>query len=580
MMLTERTSSPGGSGGGLPPAAIEIEAGSPEEAIAQAARQSGAEASELRVVETRPMRRMPWQPRRAIFVLARSAPAPEREQTPAGRDGTWQAEFHDGSVWLTVSAPQGEGRRVRLDEVLAESKNWPLEEVDKAILSTSVEKASGQADNLGYYGTAGSTPFRVVVAPSDAVAYIICGDQAPEGDGKAAIVAALEEVGVTHGVDTERIEAMLNDWHPAAAVLVAHGAAPVAGTDATVEHTFVDESAHPVIREDGTADFFASQLTPPVAAGSPVAIKHPATPGTPGYTIRGIEIPPQAGKDVDLKKMLGKGVGLSEDGLQVLASADGTPSSLGSKYSVLPSLRIDGEVGPGTGNVNFPGSVMVGGDVLDGFTLKADGDITVRGVAQAATLEAGGNVILMAGMFGRERGTIAAAGDIRAAFLNECSVRTEGNVLVSGEIVRSNVIAKGSVQVAGSGKIIGGTISSGEQIVANTIGSPIGRVATRLILPNASGWRADGEGAHSQPVDDEASPSADDAAATAAPASEVPTEVDPKAPTGPRIAVKVRGVVYPPTHILIGHARRTIDLEVQYAMFVEGQEEVVMAPLA
>ena len=63
------------------------------------------------------------------------------------------------------------------------------------------------------------------------------------------------------------------------------------------------------------------------------------------------------------------------------------------------------------------------------------------------------------------------------------------------------------------------------------------------------------------------------------------TDVTPPTKTtdeagGNRIALKVRGVVYPPTSIAIGHSRRTVDLEVEYAMFTESDGEVVMAPLA
>jgi uncharacterized protein (DUF342 family) len=566
------------------PELIEIEAATPEEALNLASQQAAARPSELRLVETRPIRRMPWQPKRAMFVIERRPPEPEK--APTGTDGAWKAQFREGAVYLNVTAPTGDGRRTRLEEVLAGAKNWPLDEPERDMVTAAVEKAAGQDEYVGYYGNAGGAPFRVVVSPSDEVAYMICGDEPPEGDSKAMVVAALAEIGVTHGVDTECIEQTLEAWEPARAILIARGAEPVAGLDATVEQTFVDQAGQPVIREDGTADFFASQLTPPVTRGTTLAVKHPPTPGTPGYTIRGGEILPQPGKDIDLKKMLGKDVELSEDGLLVIASADGTPSSMGSRYSVLPALRIDGTVGVGTGNVTFPGSITVGGDVLDGFTVKADGDITVRGVVQAATLEATGNVILMAGIFGRERGRIVAGGDVRAAFLNECSVRSEGSVLVSGEIVRSNVTAKTSVQVGGSGKIIGGTISAGVQIVANTIGSPVGRVATRLILPNERGWRADGGAG-----DADAQPESSSApvAASARPAAEHPTVTEEVAPSdkaeskdkeSTRIAVKVRGVVYPPTHILIGHSRRSIDLEVEYAMFTEGQGEITMAPFA
>jgi hypothetical protein len=135
---------------------------------------------------------------------------------------------------------------------------------------------------------------------------------------------------------------------------------------------------------------------------------------------------------------------------------------------------------------------------------------------------------------------------------------------VGGEIVRSNIICRGSVQVMGSGRIIGGTISAGSQVIARTIGSSVGRAQTRIFLPNIRGWRADGAGVTE-------AEEADGAAKRDAVA-------DARARESLRIALKVRGVIYPPTSIAIGHARKNIDLEFEHAMFTEGAGEIIMAP--
>lgn len=541
-----------------PTSTLVIVAATADEALALAAQQSGAALEALRIVDTRAMKTWPWQPKRATYVVAKAEAQSEAATTaPVGLDGTWTAEFREGSVWLTVTAPRAEGKRVRLDEVLAESQNWPLDEVERAKVSTIVEKASAQPEPVGLFGTAGDAPFRIVVARSGMAAYCICGKR-PGRAPVSTFRTALTEAGVTHGVDDAQISAIFANWTPDATVLVARGRGPTPGTDASIEQTFASQSAQPTIREDGSVDFFASQLTAPVPAGQAIASKRPATPGTEGYTIRGEPIPAQAGKDVDLKRMIGKGVKLSEDELQVLAEADGTPSLTQGKYTVTPGLQIREDVGVGTGNVAFPGNVVVGGDVQDGFTVKAEGEITVRGVVQAATLESAGQVTLMAGMFGREKGMISAGGDVRATFLQECTVHTEGNVLVSSEIVRCNVVAKGAVEAAGSGRIIGGTITA-SRVSADVIGSPIGRVPTRIVLPGAPPRRRRRR-------------NQEDAEEPAAEAEAEPETVRP--------TVKVRGTVYPPTYITIGNARRTIDLEIQYAAFAEVDGEITMTPYA
>jgi len=57
-----------------------------------------------------------------------------------------------------------------------------------------------------------------------------------------------------------------------------------------------------------------------------------------------------------------------------------------------------------TGNIFFNGNVVVCGTVLDGFEIKADGDIIVSKIVESATLTAGRDVIVKGGVLGRGKG--------------------------------------------------------------------------------------------------------------------------------------------------------------------------------
>lgn len=515
---------------------FEVLAGSQDEAIAMAASESGIDPMKLTVLAEDPQKRLPWQPKRSRYTLGLAAPPAQED-----RDGFWTVKFENGEVWLTVTPPTGDGNPVRLDSLLAAAHDWPAESINQTDLWPVLQRASAEPETVSHYEVPEHAPFRIEVAPSDMAVYVICGAEPPE-EGAEKIVGALQQAGVTRGIDPESIDALLQAWDPDAAVLVAQGLPPVDGADSVISRKFSAEGSAPELREDGTVDFFASQLTTPVVKDEPVAIKEPATDGMEGYTVRGEVLPAQHGKDLDLRRLVGQGVALSGDGLQLVATAEGTPSFAGGKYSVLPTLRIDQDVSFGTGNIDFPGNVLIAGDVQDGFSVRADGDITVKGVVQGASLEASGQIVLLAGMFGRERGTLKAAGDVRAQFLHECTVTSDADVLVGGELVRATVTARGSVHVTGAGKIMGGTISAGREVMANAVGSPVGRVATRIVL--------------SPPVAEEGTP---------------PTRA-------PRPALKVRGITYPPTQIVIGDARRTIDSEIAYAIFTERDGAVSMTP--
>lgn len=520
---------------------FEIDAANPDEARAKIASQTEVAPGQLEIVATQALKTWPWQPKRFHYKLSMRADA-AAQGTPS-RDGSFSVELRDGVVWLTLTPPEGAGKPVGLEDLVAETRNWPVDPIEKTALAPIIERATGKPESVAIYGTSGSEGFRVFVSSNAMAAYVICGAQPPEGDRQAQIAAACEADGITYGIDQDATRALLETWTPGAAVVVARGEAPAPGSDAGYEQTFASPTGQ-AVREDGSVDFFASQLTPAVTAETVLVTKQLATAGTPGHTVRGEVLPTLDGKDLDLKRMVGKGVTVSEDGTEIRAAIDGIPAVSQGKYSVTPSLQIGQDVDFSTGNVNFPGSVVVNGEVQDGFEIRSEGDISIRGTVGAATLEAGGAVALMSGMFGREKGSIVAQGDVKATFLTECTVETPGDVVVQRELVRSTVTAGGSVVLTG-GKIIGGTIRAGYQVSAEVIGSPTGRAPTQIVItmetPKGEGRPPEGSG---------------------------------------RPSVRVHGTVYPPTRITIGRAQLSIDEDTPYCVFVETNDQIVMLPYA
>lgn len=280
-------------------------------------------------------------------------------------------------------------------------------------------------------------------------------------------------------------------------------------------------------------------------------MKSPATPGTDGLTVRGVAIPAQPGVDFDLAALAGQGVTVSEDGNELIAEAEGTPAISQGKYTVSPALHIQSNVDFATGNVEFPGPVGVDGDVLDGFSVSAGADLTVKGVVQAASLQAGGNVVLMGGVLGNDRGSVVAQGDVRASFLQACTVKAGGDVLVNGEVIRCTIEAAGAVRIGGTGKIIGGSVKAGTQIEAKQIGSPAG-VPTRVMIT----------------AQKRAGPSVQQGVTGAA------TEKEKEAS---RPSIRVSEMVHPPSEIVIGTARLSITTPTPFCFFTQSGTSIVMA---
>ncbi|MBO8129699.1 MAG: DUF342 domain-containing protein [Peptococcaceae bacterium] len=227
----------------------------------------------------------------------------------------------------------------------------------------------------------------------------------------AVLAAALSEAGVCHGIKQEvlqRIAASPGEG----SFLVAEGTPPTSPVDEQVEIKFSLESTEgkPVIRPDGSVDFYEQQRFVSVDKDSVLAVKHKAIPGKPGKKVTGEEIPPRKPVTVTLQAL--QGARLSHDGNQVLAEVSGRPSYRKVKnnylFEVLPVLQYDGDVNLQTGNIRFKGDVIIKGNVTEGMLVQATGKVEIKGTVTKATVKAGAHVVLHNNTVGSK---IIAGGD-------------------------------------------------------------------------------------------------------------------------------------------------------------------------
>ena len=147
------------------------------------------------------------------------------------------------------------------------------------------------------------------------------------------------------------------------------------------------------------------------------------------------------------------------------------------------TLKIDGDVSLETGDIDFPGTVIILGAVRDGRKVRAGKNIEIFGSVEAARLEAvTGSIALHQGVQGQHRGMIIAGGDVRAKFIENAVIFAGGSIIVQISIIGSEVTAGNEVSVLrGRGALIGGVIRAGQVIKAKEIGS-VTDTHTELIL--------------------------------------------------------------------------------------------------
>jgi len=286
----------------------------------------------------------------------------------------------------------------------------------------------------------------------------------------ADILAALSNHGVVHGIDNNIIEALASKPSYNKAYIVAKGKEAVDGVSARLEYKIrLSKDMRPKENADGTVDYKDLGLIQNVRENEALCVKTPASAGEPGVTVRGAALPARPGKDIALP--MGKNTIITDDDTKLVAACDGQADLVGSKINVLNLFTVNGDVDNSTGNINFVGSIVIQGSVKTGFMVKSDGNVTINGSVEDATVIAGGNLIIKEGIHGGGMGSrhiVQAGGFIKVKFIQN------GNVKAGGD-VESTFIQHSFIQSNTSVTVIGakGRITGGRVVARNTITTPV-----------------------------------------------------------------------------------------------------------
>lgn len=303
--------------------------------------------------------------------------------------------------------------------------------------------------------------------------------EAPVGEGKwptkEQALEALAAANVVFGINQQAVERVINaKWTQP--VLVAEGKPAIPGENAQIKYLFMSEEENEKdLSEDeyGRIDYRDLQTVQNVVIGEVLVEKIPPTLGEPGCNVLGKKLEPKPGKDKTLR--LGKNVAWTSDNLKVVSTINGEPSLAGGKLSVFPLHEVRGDVNFKTGNISFLGSVVIRGNVDNGFKVEAEGDILIYGMVEAVELKAGGNIVINGGVSGMSKTDIVCSGDFSAKFIEHARVSAGGNVTVKEAIMYCQVNCDRKITVAsGKGLIVGGLLRCGEEISAKIIGSKFG----------------------------------------------------------------------------------------------------------
>ena len=392
-------------------------------------------------------------------------------------NGVYYIHRFASDIALKVVLPQNGGSNVNASDIIS----------DLNFRSDTVEFDKNKIEELAKTGTddtyeiigkynhipANDTVFVVDIAKDKKSVFVTV---TPPDVGGADITfeqvrRAVEGQGILAGISDEKISNLVDMPVYNAPVVVAEEIPPVNGKDAYIVYDFeTDKSKIKATENDnGQINFKETNRIQNRVKGDKLAWKVPAEKGKAGKTLFAEYLEASDGKDIPLP--VGKCTRVGDDGMSIIADENGQVLLVNDKVTIEPVMELAAVNLKNGGNVDFNGKVVVKGNIEDGFSVKAAGNIEVSGNVGACHLKSDGNIIVSQGIIGRDEAKIECVGSLWAKFIESAEIHVDENLIVQESIMSSVVKAQKKIVLTGKkAHIAGGRLSATEMISAKTIG--------------------------------------------------------------------------------------------------------------
>lgn len=236
------------------------------------------------------------------------------------------------------------------------------------------------------------------------------------------------------------------------------------------QNTFEPDTGSPI-------DFYNDSAFVTVRENEHIAdfIEH--TLGNDGMDIYGRPIAAKPGKPIT--RPCDASCRLDNDGA-IISLLNGLLQYDHDRVSVQSTLDIPGYVDFSTGNVDFPGDVVIHKGVRDRFRVNADFALEIHKLVEAAHLRSAHSIKLHQGMAGREAGSIRCGENLESGYLDAVDADIRGDCIVEKEITNCNIRIAGQL-LANTASVRGGLIEIAMGGHIANLGSERG-VVTEIVL--------------------------------------------------------------------------------------------------
>ncbi len=392
-------------------------------------------------------------------------------------DGVYYVHRFGSDIVLKVVLPENGGSPVNDNEIINDLKRPDTVKFDEAkVRKLAKSGTNGEYEIIGSYNHVPSNDaiFVIDVASNEMNATATINPPSMGGADISAdqIRKAIETQGVLTGISDEKINALVDSPVYNAPVVVAEAQLPINGKDAYIVYEFETDRTKLKAQESetGQIDFKETNAIQNRLEGQVLARKIPAEKGKAGKTLFAKYLEATDGRDIPLP--VGKNVRVGDDGLSIVAAMNGQVMLVNDKVCIEPVMEVAGVNLKTGGNIKFLGTVIVKGNVEDGFSVEASGNIEVFGNVGSCHLVSDGDIVVSQGIIGRDSGVVESKGSVWARFVESAEIHAEENVIVQESIMNSSVSAQKKILLTGKkAQIVGGKLFATEIISAKNIGA-------------------------------------------------------------------------------------------------------------
>ncbi len=297
----------------------------------------------------------------------------------------------------------------------------------------------------------------------------------PMGSGRLlepdTVYTLLESRNIVHGVDLEAIGeavfAVNTDRRLREEIVVARGTAPQSARPSYYELIAPVDKSQPSWNNDERAEYKNVTLLPVVHQGEVVARLIPEKEGVPGTTVTGAEIP--FGTESVSQLQPGNHTRLVDD--EVIAEIGGQLQIRDNAFHVEDHLEITGTVGFETGSIEFPGDVVLRGEVKDGFHIWAGRSISSTVTVDVSEVYCRGDFSSTGGIIGRGKALLRSGGKVQARFASTCFVESKSSVFLNSYAYQSHIGCQDRLATGKTGRIVGGVVTTVNGVRAHALGN-------------------------------------------------------------------------------------------------------------